>query len=87
MGETAGVQENTIGLSAGPMKRVDQNALMVALETLDPAPELSPEIREAPVHLVQGDLTIEFRFAGAQHVEVGTVQHQDAMHSGLSRPP
>ena len=62
------------------MKRVDQDALMIALEAFDLAAELASEFPEAPVHFVQRNLPVEFRFAGAQHVQVGTVKDQDAMH-------
>src|SRR5215831_1854555 len=80
--EAARVEDHTVTAAASLVQRVDENALVRALERLDLATELTGECDEARVHLFQRHAAVDFRLACSERLEVGSVQDEDAEHRG-----
>src|SRR5262249_16725840 len=71
---------DTVTAAAGLVQRVDEYALVRALQRLDLATELAGERVEARVHLFQRHATVDFRLARTERLEVGSVQDEDTEH-------
>jgi hypothetical protein len=64
----------------GLLDTVDQSALMIALEAVDPHPGRRASFRQAAIDGVQRLLAVYGRLAAAQQVKIRSVQHEYRSH-------
>lgn len=79
---SARVEEDAGGPSPRVVQGVDQGAFAIGLVGADFDAEFAARFDEAGVDVREGEAPVDFRFAGAEDVEVGAVEEEEGGHGG-----
>ena len=85
--QAAGIDEDAVGPGSGLLDAVDQRPLVIRLEELDLGAPLLGRRGEISVDLLQAGGAVDLGLAGAEQVEVRTVQDQDPLRFGHTPSP
>src|SRR3978361_2234379 len=85
MGIASGVEHDASRLlGAGLVNPIDQLALMVRLPEFDIELVVLGAVLAEPFHVLKGGMSIGLRLAGAEQIEVGTVEDVDGFRHGAA---
>ena len=78
--EAAGVEDHALAGFTSGVKRIDEFAFVVALESLNLSPELGRTCRHGSLKLLKRQVAVHLRVALAQEVQVGAVDEGNFGH-------
>jgi len=74
---SARIEDNRVHALAMGMKKIDQFALMIGLMDLESAAGFARECFKPGIELNKRHRTVDFGFALAQEIEIGSVQNKE----------
>jgi hypothetical protein len=85
MRESAGIDQDAVGVADGLLDPIDELALMVRLDGLDFDTEVLGHRREIGIDIGQGLGPIDLGLAFSEQIQIGTVDDQDPQALGRIR--